>query len=296
MLSLVLAVHNEGPELNRTLSSLFSGTAGAVEAVVVDDGSTDGCCDAADGGPVRVIRNEQRVGVAASRQRAIAATSGNMVAVVDGHQRVSRSALNRCVREAGRHRAIIVPDIRGFSRRMPTIHGASFQLCPHNGFFSSEWNTQMPRGRVTQVTALRAPTYVMSRDVYDEVRWIDGLRSWGASETVLSLKAFFLGIPILHLCGALTFHRFKKALHYNASMDDVWRNHALTARVCFDDRSWYEYWLPQVFGRHLSEEAMRDTESGSIVAQHAEFCRLKVRADAEFWTHLLQQPVPHQLT
>lgn len=135
----------------------------------------------------------------------------------------------------------------------------------------------------------------MSRATYDRVYWIQGLRNWGGSEAAISVKAFFLDIPILHLCGTPTRHMFKQKLQYDATWEDVWRNHALIARVCFDDRTWYKYWLPKLFEPHLTDEGKRDMESESIVAQHEEFQRVKVRTDAEFWTVLLKQPVPAEL-
>ena len=175
------------------------------------------------------------------------------------------------------------------------MYGATFRLCPDYGYFSAEWNYKLPHKELTRITSLRAPAYVMTRNTYDRVYWIQGLRNWGGSEAAISVKAFFLDIPILHLRGTPTLHMFKEKLQYDATWDDVWRNHALIARVCFDDRTWYKYWLPKLFEPHLTDEAKRDMESESIVAQHEEFQRVKVRTDAEFWTVLLKQPVPREL-
>ena len=296
MLSIILTAHNEGREVRRTTRSLLAQTRGEIEVVLVDDASSDGCCDGAGADRVTIVRNENRIGVAASRCQGIRAASGDVFVIVDGHQRVSPGALNRCATLARQRSAIIFPDIRGFDRESATIHGATFQLCPKHGYFTAKWNTRIPRRRVTQVSSLRAPAYVMSRDVYNQVRWIRGLRNWGGSEAAVSVKAFFLNIPILHLCGTLTRHKFKKKLQYDASWDDVWRNQALIARVCFSDHSWYEYWLPKVFDGHLTDEAVSDMESESVLAQQKEFSHMKTRSDAEFWTDLLKQPVPRELS
>jgi len=69
----------------------------------------------------------------------------------------------------------------------------------------------------------------------------------------------------------------------------------LIARVCFDDRTWQEHWLPKVFESHLTEEAKRDLDSEPILAQHQGFLKRKVRSDTEFWTDLLKQAVPPEL-
>ncbi|RLS34679.1 MAG: glycosyltransferase family 2 protein [Planctomycetota bacterium] len=295
MLSLILTAHNEGEEVQRTLESVFSKTTEDVEALIVDDASTDGCCNGVENSHVRGIRNVVRTGVASSRHMAVQASRGRALAFLDGHQRVGPGVLNRCAVAAAREAAIVVPDMRGFDPWSRTLHGATFQLCPERGYFGAEWNDGYPHQEVTRISSLRAPAYVMTRETYDRVHWIEGLRNWGGSEAAISVKAFFLDIPILHLCWTPTLHMFKEKLQYNATWDDVWRNHALIARVCFDDRTWYKYWLPKLFEPHLTDEAKRDMESESIVAQHEEFQRVKVRTDAEFWTVLLKQPVPPEL-
>lgn len=294
MLSVVITAHNEGEEVQRTVESVLTNTGGRLEIVIVDDGSTDDCCqDLPD--RVRVLRNDTRTGVASSRDQAVRHAHGDAFAFLDGHQRVSQSALNRCAAYANDRAAIIFPDIRGFDAGATTSHGARFELCPEHGYFSSRWTSQTPEQLLTRVSSLRAPAYVIPRSVYDRVRWIRGLRSWGGSESAVSLKAFFADVPILHLCGTLTQHRFKKELHYDACWDDVWRNHALIARVCFEDRTWHDYWLPQVFDGHLTEEAALTLESDDVIAQRDDFHRTKVRTDREFWTELLNRPVPREL-
>lgn len=295
MLSILITAHNEGDEVRRTVDSVLSQTGGHLEVVVVDDGSTDHCCDQLHDRRVRVIRNTARTGVAPARRLAVEHANGDAFAFLDGHQRVTSSALNRCAAFARRRSAILLPDNRGFSAKSTVSYGAAFQLDEDTGYFSARWINDTPRKLLTRVTSLRAPAYVIPRSVYPQVCWIDELRNWGGSEAAVSLKAFFADCPILNLCGTLTYHRYKKQLHYDASWEDVWRNHALIARVCFTDRTWQRYWLPQVFADHLSEQARRDLDSDSVLTQQEEFSRCKIRSDEEFWTSLLQMPVPREL-
>ncbi len=131
----------------------------------------------------------------------------------------------------------------------------------------------------------------MPRAVYDKVRWIGALRGWGASEAAITVKAFFLDIEVLHLCGPLARHLFRKHLPYSTPWEAVWRNHALVARVCFDDQSWFDYWLPRVFEGHLTEQARRDLECPEVLAEHEEFLAAKVRADDEFFDVVGRQAV-----
>jgi hypothetical protein len=145
---------------------------------------------------------------------------------------------------------------------------------------------------VSRVTSLKAPAYAIPRSIYERVHWIEALRGWGGSEAAVSLKAFFTGIDILHLHGPLAKHRFRRSFPYETTWEEVWRNQALIARVCFEERTWYDYWLPQVFAGHLSKEALAELESVDVTAEQRAFCAIKSRSDREFWTELLRQTEP----
>ena len=79
---------------------------------------------------------------------------------------------------------------------------------------------------------------------------------------------------------------------YAISWDEVWRNHALIARVCFGDRTWFDYWLPEVFDDHLTDQARRDLKSDDVLKEHDEFLGKKVCNDRDFWRELLKQREP----
>ncbi len=109
------------------------------------------------------------------------------------------------------------------------------------------------------------------------------------------MKAFFAGVEMLHLCGPVAKHQFKKSFNYRVRAAGIWRNHALIARVCFDDSTWHDYWLPEVFRGHLSREVRRELESDLIQAEHDAFMRIKIREDREFWTNLIFRELPAAL-
>ena len=75
----------------------------------------------------------------------------------------------------------------------------------------------------------------------------------------------------------------------------VWRNNALIARVCFDDRTWARYWLPEVFLENLSDDVLHELDSPAVSDEREAFMALKVRPDREFWRGLLRIPEPKSL-
>ena len=98
-ISVVITTHNEGCELLRTVKSIQRNTERLHEIIVVDDGSTDGHCTGLEAYGIKVIGHASREGVAISRHQATQLATGNVVAYLDGHQRVSRRS--RSVRRSG---------------------------------------------------------------------------------------------------------------------------------------------------------------------------------------------------
>jgi glycosyltransferase involved in cell wall biosynthesis len=295
LLSVIITAHNEGDEVLRTLQSVRANTRLDHEIIVVDDGSTDGSCTGLEALGVNVIRHPKRVGVARSRDAGTKVALGDAFAFLDAHQRVGVGCLDRCAEVAVENLAIACPPCRPLGRRFPVSHGAYFRLCPQRGFFSGEYRVWRPRPEVTRISGLRSPGYVIPREAYGRVGWISELRGWGATDYSVALKAFFTDVDILHVNTGATEHLFRKKIPYDTNWEGVWRNHALIARVCFDDRTWTRYWLPEVFQATLTAEALGEMDSSAVRTEHERFMRLKVRPDREFWRGLLRIPEPDVL-
>lgn len=291
-ISVVIATYNEGTEVRKTVDSVIANTRNLREVIVVDDGSDDGSCDSIATEPVRVIRHEDRLGVAPSRDEGSRAAQGDVLCYLDAHQRVSRDCLDLCARVAVERSAITCPDVRNFGLFGWRLHGAEFRLCPERGFFTGQWRQWWPTRRVSQVTGLRSPPYLVPRALYPCIAWSQSLRGWGASEASVVLKAFFLNLAIYHIWGPLARHQFRRRFPYETTWDGIWRNHAIIARICFDDATWQRHWLPRVFEPHLSSDALADVNSAEVLAEHEAFLRHKRRPDSHFWTELLRQPPP----
>jgi glycosyltransferase involved in cell wall biosynthesis len=294
-LSVIITAHNEGAEVLRTVESVRSNTRLDHEIIVVDDASNDGSCSGLEALGVRVIRHAERVGVAYSRGEGSRAADGDAFAYLDAHQRVEPGCLDRCAELAVLHGAITCPPCRPLNRRYPVGYGDNFRLCPERGFFSARPRITRPRQEITRVSGLRSPGYVIPRGVYGRVGWIAGLRGWGATDYSVALKAFFADVDILHVNTGATEHLYRKRIPYETSWAGVWRNQALIARVCFDDRSWSRYWLPEVFRANLSDDVLRELDSPAVVAEREAFVMEKVRPDREFWRGLLRIPEPKGL-
>lgn len=119
-LSVILPVYNVEPYLRRGLDAVLGQTYADLEAVCVDDGSTDGSSAvldeyAARDPRVRVIRQENR-GTLIARREAIAAATGDWCLFMDPDDTLQPTACARLAEVAARTRAEVVSvgfDIRG---------------------------------------------------------------------------------------------------------------------------------------------------------------------------------------
>lgn len=102
-ISVILTARNEGEEVMRTVRSIVNSGQTRFDIVIVDDASSDGSvpADLADRlrpkvaahwrddlhTRIKIIRHEQPLGVSRSRAEAIEACRGEMIVIMDCHQR-----------------------------------------------------------------------------------------------------------------------------------------------------------------------------------------------------------------
>ena len=99
MVSVIVPVYNSAPYLEQCVRSVLSQTYGCLEAIIVDDGCTDGSLDicrrlGAEDCRVRVI-SQPNGGVSAARNAGLSVAAGEWVAFVDGDDAVHPRLIER---------------------------------------------------------------------------------------------------------------------------------------------------------------------------------------------------------
>ena len=97
ILSVVVPVRNDPERLRACLRSLAASTLHAHEVIVVDDASTDATAEVAAGLGAKVVRQSDRTGPAAARNRGVAEARGDYVLFVDADVCVHPDTLERVV-------------------------------------------------------------------------------------------------------------------------------------------------------------------------------------------------------
>ena len=84
-LSVIIPLYNKEREIGDTVRSVLAQTLQPAEIVVVDDGSTDGSADIVRGiaSPLIKLVTQANAGECAARNRAIAESTGDYIALLD---------------------------------------------------------------------------------------------------------------------------------------------------------------------------------------------------------------------
>ena len=258
--SILIAAHNEGDRLLKTVESILE-TIGKLDAEVVvgDDGSTDGSIEELRKHFPRVVvvSQRKRVGVAAARGLAVSRARGNVLVFLDGHTKPEPGALERLVtgvRRTGGD-AIITPQVIGLNEKnwqsqpQQTGNGYAFDL----ETFDTWW---VPLKKMKEVKegkrsffespALIGCALAVSRKLYDRLWGFDPLmRQYGVEDLDFALKAWTMGARVLHDPEATVAHRFQRHFgDYQVGAEHPLANRIRAARKHFTQSVW-EDWLLQ---------------------------------------------------
>ena len=255
--SIVIATHNEGPALGRTIESCVETVSGpGYEIVVADDASTDGSVDAAQQRfPLaRIVRHGHRQGASAAKALGARHARGSVLIFLDAHTRPENGAIARLVRvvdELGEG-AIVTPAIAALDAgRWQTDldqvgHGYAMDLRT----FDTRWvpleemrETQTSTGHMFESPSLIGCAFAIGRDLYEELWGFDPqMRSWGIEDLDLGLKCWQLGHRILHDPSAIVGHRFQSEFcAYEVPVEHVLVNKMRMARKNFTQAVWAQW-------------------------------------------------------
>jgi glycosyltransferase involved in cell wall biosynthesis len=209
LISIVIPARNEPyRRLAATIRSIIAGhsTSHHLEIVVVDDASTDACGDLADEFPgvaIRIVRLDERIGVARARNHGVFAARGEILFMTDSHVSFGGRWDEYVLENIGPDRIIaatIVDPTSAFRG-----HGCSL-LVPTMG---TKWNREAPHG-VAPVQIASCAGTVLERSLFERVGGYDsGMILYGGAEPEFSVRCWLSGAEIVSVPQLTVHHRFK---------------------------------------------------------------------------------------
>ena len=255
--SIIIATHNEGAALSRTIESCIdSAISGDCEIVISDDASNDGSVDDAESRfpLVRIIRHNERRGASPAKDLGARNARGDTLIFLDAHTKPEAGAISRLINDIetlGR-KAIVTPTIAALqegpwqSDLARVGHGYAIDLRS----FEPHW---LPLDELQRVAgargmlespALMGAAFAISRSLYETLWGFDrSMRSWGLEDLDFGLRSWQFGYPILHDPDAVIGHRFRDAFEtYDVPLEHVLLNKLRMARKNFTESVWSD-WL-----------------------------------------------------
>lgn len=253
--SLVIASHNEGDNLWRTVQSCLETADGLdCEVVVADDASTDGSLAELRRFPrARVVAHDERRGASPTKDLGARRARGEVLVFLDGHCKPDPGALARLVAdvEATEGRTIVTPavaalDTERWENKMHQVgHGYRIDLEHFGcGWIGLDRMRQSAEAAwLHESPALIGCCLAVSRATYGRLRGFDAdMRFWGVEDIDFGLKAWLMGHPVLHDAAAVVGHRFRAGFDsYSVPMEHLVANQLRMARKNLGDPAWEDW-------------------------------------------------------
>ena len=221
-ISIVLAAHNEGDLLWKTVSSCRETcTELDYEIVVVDDASEDDCIGQLKSHfpDIDVHESGMRQGPSPTKDLGAKHAEGEVLIFLDAHCKPEPGAIARLVADVRQQNgeAIVTPTVATLNPET-WINDLS---CPGHGYVVEldgiTWRwipTEIMRrhGRFFESPSLIGCCVAMSKWLYSELWGFDrNMYMWGVEDVDLGVKSWLLDYPILHDAVPVIGHRFQKS-------------------------------------------------------------------------------------
>jgi glycosyltransferase involved in cell wall biosynthesis len=222
-ISIIFPAKNEGENVKLTLDSLFSvQTNYPFEAIVVNDGSTDHCCDFLktyeNKDQVKLIHTEG-IGAANARNLGAEYASGKYFIFCDAHLQFENWWIDHLLEPllSGKTDAV-TPGIADMKNSESVGYG---QTISKN--LEIKWNGK--KNGMFETAVLPGGCFAISRKVFEDVYGFEtGFKTWGHEDLELSIKLWLFGYRCHVQPDVKILHLFRKVHPYKIRYDDVYYN------------------------------------------------------------------------
>jgi GT2 family glycosyltransferase len=247
--SILIASHNDGDALRRTIESCIRTCNTAdYEIVVVDDASTDNSAfEVKYRFPfVRMVQNSERRGHAAAKRQAAEQSRGRVLVFLDARSNPEHDSISQIVRDVENvdGRGIVTPQLQALDdetwKNVPAQAGHGYRLSLKD--FGADWipfrslKPATTRDEKLYVSpALHGACFAVSRMLYEELQGFDPyLGICGFDDLDFGLRCWMMGSTILHNPCAIVGYRFSDFVdRETVELIDVVSSQLRMAHKCF---------------------------------------------------------------
>ena len=241
--SFIITSRNEDPAvLDKTLVGLRA-TVSHVhhEIIVVDDGSRIPVSVSAADVDLRVLRNEEPIGVCRSRRLGASVAAGDAFVWLDAHMTFGEGWLEQMLLHADA-RTVVTSPFWSYDLEQCLCWGADFVWNAERDYsaqrypgFGLRHRTWAPDAIVADVPMMIGACYMMRRDAHE---WLGGFsphfRVWGVDEQDISARAWMLGMRVRCATRARIGHLSRDAFPYPVQFEHLEFNQRTLIRTVFE--------------------------------------------------------------
>jgi GT2 family glycosyltransferase len=244
MISFLITARNESQSvLNTTIVGLLETTAQHPrEIIVIDDGSD---VPVAFMDPeVRLIRNDEPIGVSRSRRFAASLASGDVLVWLDAHMTFAPDWLDHMLKyvDSG---ALLCSAFWDYELSTCHCWGADFLWCGERNYWQGRYpgfelrhRTQFPGPGAVEVSMIVGACYMTLRSSYEEFGGCSPLfRVYGVDEQDLSARAWMAGRGVKCVTRAKVGHLSRSAFPYPVHFEHLEFNQLAMVRTLFEQQT-----------------------------------------------------------
>ncbi|HEX3032094.1 MAG TPA: glycosyltransferase [Bacillota bacterium] len=221
LVSIILPCKNEGQNIVNTVNSMLSARGKYLrEIIVVDDGSTDGCCDCLNPPPLGVrLVTTPGLGAAQARNVGGRLAQGQYLVFCDAHVFVGDYWLEHLLPPlfSGEFMGVCPgiapvenPDMAGWGQTLKEDFGIKWLSKPH---------------QVIPVPILPGGCLAVTREAFEYTGGFDdGFRVWGHEDVEFSLHLWLCGFPLAVNPAVLVLHVFRPSHPYPVTFNHYYYN------------------------------------------------------------------------
>jgi len=278
--SIIMPVCNQGEWLRKTIESAIHSLSDAwfdYEFVVVDDGSTDGCCDGVETDRVILLKNANPVGATHARHQAMLKAQGDVFLMCDPHCSFPKGALSRLVTLANDTGRLTMPKVRMYSEKVLAGGG----MCvSYRGLQLTRPSRPRPR------PSCMGTIYAFNRTIYRRLLEFPRLPGkWGYQEQAMSVLLYKTGmrasVDTKYTCNHIGYRR-KGTYPFDIPKGDIARNAFYFHALCLP-QTYLAHWHP-ILVKHFGK--VKDWSDGLFKSQSQGLCQLSEKSDDEVLTDL----------
>lgn len=230
-LSIVIPFFNEAENLKRTIESIRETENSPVEIILVNDHSDDNYPyeDIAEMFETKLIKNELRMGPAASRERGIKIISTPFFLTIDGHMQFYKDNWHGTILKQLKEneqriyccQTKVLNEHWEIEAGKP--YGAKVNLNgPADKLLEPEWiyTDSAPEASIIEIPCILGATYFTSKPYWRYLRGLEGLKDYGNEEPYISMKAWAEGGGCWLLKTVTIGHVYKQSLTFPTSPEN----------------------------------------------------------------------------